>query len=660
MKAYFIPMFLVILGGPVLAGPVLNSLDTYKSEDFFVSLVYNHNDIVSGEARYILENPFDTPLDLKGNLVDFYIDNMTKPNNIYYFKTGILENVTTATLVNKEECTYVMAIDSYFINGSVSASHPEPIKCITVPTTFYKTEEVLKDLPDSIPGHSWIMVTVRARWTALTGFALEWIPRLKIYNDAKTDSVTLTNSKWAWWNLSMAYSRELLWTATGGGSGTAIVKINASGIQDGTFNTGNCTVNQNAWTDCIFDASGTCRAWLYYNDCTDYAVVDVSNTTRKAVNVVSGDAGNYSVANPSGILYNDSLIMFHTLQRFNTPDDSKYSNWLVINGGATETAGCVHGDCIRLTTGATFNKTATFLYNMSGFTWAAWLKFTSLTSNTKVWSNSWAGNEGWFINVGAGGDANEFFPFIRGSGESFCNGAVTNVIVAGNWEHWTVTFDSNTDTLRVYRNGTIVCENTGATTTYVAGHTNTPHLGCEANGGECADIYVDDLLWIDYAMTPREVNNTYKFIGSIGKEEPYIPPVELALISYIDPTPSNNISVGFNYNFVINTAFSIANLTPKNVTLELNNVNVSYQAITNTTGTAEFPQEITGGTPYSYEVFINTDEGITNTTGTQTLYVVALTQATLDKINGTVDYNGVIILGLIIFVILLLYVLIKL
>jgi len=502
-----------------------NDMKKYDKNDFFTELIYNDNDIVSGEARFIIKNPTDYPLDLEHNMIDFYVTKKSMPSNVYYFKTGVLRNITINHSETKETCKYILVPDTYYSkNGSVETYHYDKKDCVNNTIKTQTTREILDDLPKLLMPKDSLIVTIRAKWTATTNFVLDWIPKLEIYNSGKTEKMTITKDEWAWWNVSMSYSRGLDWSTSNAGAGLSLVKINATGTTDGTFDVGSCSVPQNVWTDCTFSASGTCNAWMYYNNCNDYAVVDVSNTTRKAT---GGGNINYSVSVSDGTLYNDSLMMFLSMERLTTPDMSKYINTPNNTFIATENTSCVHGDCIRVTDGVSFTKDNSF-QQWDEMTWCAWLYFNDVTANDKIWSTSWAGNEGWYINIGAGvapptGDLHEFFVYVRGTGassEDSCNTATgANVIAPNVWEHWCVTFSDNRDNLTVYRNGTMVCTNPNAQTDHQPGTTNIPFLGCEANGGECTDFTVDDLMFIEYAMSAEEINLTYSFSGSIGDQE---------------------------------------------------------------------------------------------------------------------------------------------
>lgn len=662
---YFITvlcLFVVLLGNPILSD---SALSTAKSGDFFIKLLYNENDIVSGESHYLLRNPYEYPLPLKDNL-NFYIETKTQDNEVYFMKTGILRNITINHTTKSTACETITVVDSYLKNGSVDKTHTEEVNCHQVENTVKEVREILDDLPEYLQPKQEIIISIQAKWTALKGFALEWIPRFKVYNEAKTESVTLDNVKWSWWNASYSYSRGLKWTTTNAGTGTVIVKVNATGSSDSGFDLGDCAVNQSVWIPCDFDANGVCYAWLYYNDCSDYVIVDNTNTTRLAMNVVKGDIANYSTRS-GGTFGNSSLLIWETFEDLTTLDQSVNENDINNTAGLLETANCVHGNCLntdgRVPSGTSSGNTV-FNYSTSlavneGFTICMWEYHHDLNNGDRLVVSGKAdqnNDNGYFIYLPANYQVN--FQIKTGSYWNLGGDSATLTKVINVWEYWCYSYTDGNNLMSIYRNGTLVRQGNPDTMVQVTekGLILSSPIDHSAYG---CNMSIDDLRYYNYALTDSEINISYSFVGTIGKQESYIPPIEISYITFIEPTPVNNDEVGFNYDFVINVSYNTT-MTPKNITFEVNNVNVSSTNITNSSGTMAYIPTITEGTTYDYKAFIITDEGLNNVTETRSLNVSRFTESELEMFDSMLTVNDVITILLVLVVVILIYTLMRL
>ena len=120
-----------------------------------------------------------------------------------------------------------------------------------------------------------------------------------------------------------------------------------------------------------------------------------------------------------------------------------------------------------------------------------------------------------------------------------------------------------------------------------------------------------------------------ELVPSLGVEEEE---ATMCNISFISPTPANNVTHGFDYNTVINVTLS--NLTACVFKIEWNKVNYTLTKL----GTgASFLPNTTAGTLYKYRVICAAGT-TTNTTETRTLLITSISEA---EINNQITWESI-------------------
>ncbi|MCH7918873.1 MAG: LamG domain-containing protein, partial [Planctomycetes bacterium] len=116
-------------------------------------------------------------------------------------------------------------------------------------------------------------------------------------------------------------------------------------------------------------------------------------------------------------------------------------------------------------------------------------------------------NPGWNVMVRPSGENNTFRPEWQGHGRGLWGNSVPveNAYVVGQWVHWTCTWDSATETLKIYVDGTLM-ETAVIAGANVANTANEMFVGRSGFGAtEYFDGMVDDLAIWDEALTDEDV-----------------------------------------------------------------------------------------------------------------------------------------------------------
>jgi hypothetical protein len=197
-----------------------------------------------------------------------------------------------------------------------------------------------------------------------------------------------------------------------------------------------------------------------------------------------------------------------------------------------------------------------------------------------------------------------------------------SVIGVGIYEQrniMTYRFKHNGTHIYGYLNDQNVCNDTSPGTGW--------HPGIKVFTDANYDIYIDSIkLYKEGVIAP-----TLAF----GSEIENITAIPNLTIAYVSPTPDDNVTIGFDYNVVINVSFSNGSPILKIELTEGSDPPVNYTQ-TDLGNYVEFRPNITSGKVYSY-VGIITEGSSEERTEVRTMKVSALTQEQLDEGLGGAD-----------------------
>ena len=197
---FFFTSFLV-LGDPV-------SLDSYAADDLFVELVDNKADIGGGYATYKLRIPESyKSIQLGGGNALTAVFDLYKGNGVNYYEYYALRGVPYSYNVTD----YQTVCSNYTVeNVTESENLIEVERCENVESGWhwnnYTSEEwVLLKSGDTFDVGKEYLVKLVAHWDVHLGEqSIEWFPELT------SDSRKVRQDKWAWWNASFNYCRDLI------------------------------------------------------------------------------------------------------------------------------------------------------------------------------------------------------------------------------------------------------------------------------------------------------------------------------------------------------------------------------------------------------------------------------------------------------------------
>jgi len=145
-------------------------------------------------------------------------------------------------------------------------------------------------------------------------------------------------------------------------------------------------------------------------------------------------------------------------------------------------------------------------------TFALWVNLSTDSQYIRLLgkNDSDSSTPGWNVMVRPSDENNAIRPEWEGHGGGLWANSVPveNAYVAGQWVHWVCTWDSATETLKIYIDGTLM-ETAVVAGANVANTANELLLGTSGFGGEHFDGMVDDFAIWDQALTDEEVLAVY-------------------------------------------------------------------------------------------------------------------------------------------------------
>ena len=527
----FVLLFLIIFASAVSLNDIDEQEFIFKGinkDNVFTELISNKADIASGEAIFLIDNPFKE-LDLnktlffdwylaKGvnyNYYDFYIGEIKTEKKII----PIYENVNYTCYeydnITKEiiEDICIMSVE----NGSI----------------IEKTEHLVWTKNTIIPKGSH-MIKFIATWDAHLGpQESDWFPEMHFDMDEFNlpDYISFRKSIWAWFNTSWDYNKEYT-NLTGN---ITYMYFNKS-VND------NADFNDTRFISCYNDS-------LVFNHTLEaeigtYAQFRVNNLGENCTLRYYGNSEATSTSNASDVYFEPVSAWYFDANA----DDFVGSNDGTVTG-ATLTAGAINGSYSFASSQYVTIPDSASLDITNKQSWSLWVKRTDGVSTIRLPSKRQATEQAGAYALALLGATGQIQLVLYSGSASSQYSRTINGITDTDWHHITITFDDSTHTTHIYIDGVDESLSNTITSNNLAATTHPLYIGFSGQSPEYSVGRIDEVRVYDYALSPDQV---YKLYTETAPN--FIEGNETS--GKVDNSPTVNLSTPAN-----NTNFSTSSIT---------------------------------------------------------------------------------------------------
>lgn len=283
---------------------------------------------------------------------------------------------------------------------------------------------------------------------------------------------SLTKEYHPTWSTSYAYKSQEQINMSGSSATNFPYLINGT---DGTlpatntgFNSlnGNCGRQQIVWgiVNGTGSASSNSTNYLYYNNCTDYVLVNGSEVTQLPMDVDEGNGTSYL---PNQV-YSNSSAVYHlnksTISSGIVKDSTGNGDDLYVINTPTENNTCVFGSCINFDGSSVqylSGASPTGLNSSQNFTIEAWVNNYIIDSNARrIFERDNIGSAFGFncynFNYATTGNTNQYECTLVANGGQNVLTTTTASIPVGKWQYFVFMYDATNANMLIYVNGTLL------------------------------------------------------------------------------------------------------------------------------------------------------------------------------------------------------------
>lgn len=616
----------MVLGLILIAGPVNAQPTAITTDALYKTLLNNYASLTYGVAEY----EFCTPeSDVNSNLLDYdFIPDKDSPEIDYIDQFIWTENIPYQETVNdyvKEQCL-----------SDLKNETPRYYECgYYVPRNVTLYRDGWLKLDGVLPKDRCHKIRLVAHWSPKLGhIGIEWIPKVRLNN------VEYRKTEWAYWSASYAY--KLLINCTGMTDNTPFIINGSSGFMiDG--------IQQYVWTYC--KGNGTA---VYYTSKDVYVVAN--DTNQLPFEVETGNGTSYL---PRSVWDANYLVVQHFNEAFGTIlDSTTYGN----NG--TTGAGISYRSTGQMGYGLEFDGVTgnvTFggiTVAQSHLTVEAWINgdnFPDATHDMIITKGTMGSDGDYYLSIAS----DKLWWAVRPHGVSREDIAGSTSLSDDTWYRIVGTKDASFS--QVFLNGDADIAPNALNGNI--GNANPIWLGNIVSGGLPFDGTLDEFRISNTRRSNAHLNETYKnAIGTTGYgtldsplEEAPITYIISVNIAFVSPTPTDNETVGFDYNFTPTFSVTTENCSIDILTLEIDGVNTTQKATD-----LSFDPDIETSVVYLYKGWINCTGNDTETYDNYTVFRrLVVSTFTVDELATRFTLNDLMILLLFVLVGILVYAIIK-